>query len=217
MDNGTDTELSFAGNHSRKLQMSMAASCGSRNCKHRRTFGEQPIKIAGTDLRRIKPTREKGQTKRDKRSHFCRFLQIFAFPWELQHVRSADFCRKPQIFAEKRRLSQKPVCPIQFVPFNSTLKPTPDPNTFEKYRNTPPISIVSCFCTSTPSSWQKVVHTSPICITIRLPFVLRYFCKSIWVRGRRNTPKDWRLPEMNFRNARLFIILFVHHLVRLCS
>ena len=45
------------------------------------------------------------------------------------------------------------------------------------------------FCKSMPSFWQKVVYTPPICITIRLPFVSRYFCRSIRVRGRWNTPK----------------------------
>ena len=44
------------------------------------------------------------------------------------------------------------------------------------------------FCKSMPYSWQKVVYTPPICITIRLPFVSRYFCRSIRVRGRWNTP-----------------------------
>ena len=61
----------------------------------------------------------------------------------------------------------------------------------KKYRDTPPISI-AYFCTSMPSSWQKVVYTPPICITIRLPFVSRYFCRSIRVRGRWDTPnKNW--------------------------
>ena len=45
-----------------------------------------------------------------------------------------------------------------------------------------------CFCKCMPSSWQKVVYTPPICITIRLPFVSWYFCTSIRVRGRWNTP-----------------------------
>ena len=67
------------------------------------------------------------------------------------------------------------------------VKATPDPDTFEKYRDTPPISM-ACFCKSMPSSWQKVVYTPPICITIRLPFVSRYFFRSIRVRGRWNTP-----------------------------
>ena len=40
-----------------------------------------------------------------------------------------------------------------------------------------------------PSAWQKVVYTQPICITIRLPFVSRYFFRSIRVRGRWDTPK----------------------------
>ena len=44
------------------------------------------------------------------------------------------------------------------------------------------------FCKGMPSSWQKVVDTPPICITISLPFVLRCFCRRIRVRGRSNTP-----------------------------
>ena len=47
------------------------------------------------------------------------------------------------------------------------------------------------FCKSMPSSWQNLVYTPPICITIRLPFVSRYFCRSIRVRGRWDTPKKW--------------------------
>ena len=45
------------------------------------------------------------------------------------------------------------------------------------------------FCKSITSFWQKVVYTPPICITMRLPFVSRDFCRSIRVRGRWNTPK----------------------------
>ena len=56
----------------------------------------------------------------------------------------------------------------------------------KKHRDTAPISI-SYFCKSMPSSWQKIVYTPPICITIRLPFVSRYFCRSIRVRGRWDT------------------------------
>ena len=37
-------------------------------------------------------------------------------------------------------------------------------------------------------------NTPPICITIRLPFVSRYICRSIRVRGRWNTPEK-RLPD----------------------
>ena len=44
------------------------------------------------------------------------------------------------------------------------------------------------FCKSMPSSWQKVVYTPPICITIRLPSVSRCFCRSVRVRGRWDTP-----------------------------
>ena len=49
------------------------------------------------------------------------------------------------------------------------------------------------FCKSMPSRWQKVVYTPRICITIRLPFVSGYFCRSIGVRARWNTPNIWRL------------------------
>ena len=45
------------------------------------------------------------------------------------------------------------------------------------------------FCKSMPSSWQKALYAPPICITMHLPFVLRYFCRSIRVRGRWNTSK----------------------------
>ena len=44
------------------------------------------------------------------------------------------------------------------------------------------------FCKSMPSSWQKASYTAPICITIRLPFVSRYFFRSIGVKGRWDTP-----------------------------
>ena len=70
------------------------------------------------------------------------------------------------------------------------VKSTPGFDIFEKYSDTPPISM-SYFCKSMPSSWQKVVYTPPICITIRLPFASRYFCGSIRVRGRWNTPNKW--------------------------
>ena len=61
------------------------------------------------------------------------------------------------------------------------------PILLEKYRDTPPISI-AIFWQNMPSSWQNVLYTPPICITIRLPFVSRYFFRSIRVRGRWNTP-----------------------------
>ena len=49
-----------------------------------------------------------------------------------------------------------------------------------------------------PSSWQKVAYTPPICIAIRLPFVSRYFCRSIRVRGRWDTPNNQKgiSPEL---------------------
>ena len=54
------------------------------------------------------------------------------------------------------------------------------------------------FCKSMPSSWQKVVYQPPICITICLPFVSRYFCRSIGVRGRWDTPKFLWLRHCDF-------------------
>ena len=39
-----------------------------------------------------------------------------------------------------------------------------------------------------PTSWQKVAHTPPICITIRLPCVSQCFCRSIRVKGRWDPP-----------------------------
>ena len=71
-----------------------------------------------------------------------------------------------------------------------------------------------------PSSWQKVVYTPPICITIRLPFVSRCFCRSIGVRGRWDTQESvqwwadsrkrldlWRVP--GFKIWRLDISVHV--------
>ena len=55
-----------------------------------------------------------------------------------------------------------------------------------------------------PSHWQKVVYTPPICIAMRLPFVSRYFCRSIRVRGRWNTPKETSAGS-------------IHHVMRSCS
>ena len=78
--------------------------------------------------------------------------------------------------------------PIYHGPINiRKVTSTPDPDTLEKYRDTPLISM-AYFCKSMPSSWQTVVYTPPICITIRLPFVSRYSFRSIRVRGRWNTP-----------------------------
>ena len=67
----------------------------------------------------------------------------------------------------------------------------------KKYRDTPPISM-AYFCKCMPSLWQKVVYTPPICITIRLPFVSRYFCGSIRVRGRWDTPKQGKKYNKNW-------------------
>ena len=45
----------------------------------------------------------------------------------------------------------------------------------EKYRDTPPPFLFlsrapRCYCKSMPSSWQKVVYTPPLSITMGLPF-----------------------------------------------
>ena len=53
-----------------------------------------------------------------------------------------------------------------------------------------------------PSSWQRVVYTPPICITIRLPFVSQYFSRSIRVRGRWDTPnKLWHIISYHVRHS----------------
>ena len=44
-------------------------------------------------------------------------------------------------------------------------------------------SLLRYFCRSMPPSGQRVVYMPPMCITIRLPFVSRCFCRSIRVRG----------------------------------
>ena len=72
------------------------------------------------------------------------------------------------------------ICPFGAL-FLRRVKLTPDPDTFEKYRDTPPISFVMLL-KRMPPSWQKVVYTPEICITMRLPFVSRSFCRSIRVR-----------------------------------
>ena len=69
----------------------------------------------------------------------------------------------------------------------------------KRYRDTPPISM-AYFCKSMPSLWQKVVYTPPICITIRLPFVSRYFCGSIRVRGR------WGHSQKLITNERVCLV-----------
>ena len=55
------------------------------------------------------------------------------------------------------------------------------------------------FCKSMSSSWQKIAHAPPICITIPLPFVLRCFFRSIWARGRLNTPTNRVFQTVFFR------------------
>ena len=62
------------------------------------------------------------------------------------------------------------------------------PILLQKYRDTPPISIVILLQKYALLLTESSIYTPPICITIRLPFVSRYFCRSIRVRGRWNTP-----------------------------
>ena len=71
---------------------------------------------------------------------------------------------------------------------------TPDgPRYFRKYRATPPISI-AILLQKYALLLAEVVYTPPICITIRLPFVSRYFCRSIKVRGRWHAPNHCPSP-----------------------
>ena len=51
-----------------------------------------------------------------------------------------------------------------------------------------------------PRSWQKVVYTPPVCITMHLPSVPRCFCGSIRFRGRSNTPKNNQVAQCFYRN-----------------
>ena len=67
---------------------------------------------------------------------------------------------------------------------------TPDPNTFEKYRDTPPISIAILLQKYALLLAESSIYTPPICIKIPLPSVSRCFCRSIRVRGRSDTPKS---------------------------
>ena len=76
---------------------------------------------------------------------------------------------------------------------------TPDPDTFEKYRDTPPISIMIVL-----QKYALLLAESSL-DTIRLPFVSRCFCRSIRVRGRWNTPKKEYTPPPAF-----FITYYIH-------
>ena len=74
------------------------------------------------------------------------------------------------------------------------VKSTPDPDTFEKYRDTPPISIAILLQKYALLLAESSEDTPPVCIMIHLPFVSRYFCRSIRVRGRWDTPNLRDLP-----------------------
>ena len=75
-------------------------------------------------------------------------------------------------------------------PVQERVKSTPDPDAFEKCRDTPPVSIAVLLQNYALLLAVAAVHTPPMCITIRLPFLSRYFCRSIKVRGRWNTPQS---------------------------
>ena len=40
-----------------------------------------------------------------------------------------------------------------------------------------------CYCKTMQASWMEVMYTPPICITIRLLFVSRRFCRHVQVKG----------------------------------
>ena len=63
------------------------------------------------------------------------------------------------------------------------------------------------FCTRLPSSLQKVLCTPPICITIRLPVVSRYFFRSIRVRN------CWKLNLRTGTGWRAVFQMFLDSLV----
>ena len=63
------------------------------------------------------------------------------------------------------------------------IKLTPDPDTFEKYRDTP------------PSSWQRVVYAPPICITIRLLICIAMLLQKYWGQGSVEHPQHTPRPK----------------------
>ena len=90
-------------------------------------------------------------------------------------------------------------------------------------------SLSRYFCKSMPSFWQRVAHTPPICITIRLPFVLRYFAE-VSGSGVVGTPPNKKLAILscqeevshntNFRGFCHYfrdLVLLFGKLVTICS
>ena len=132
---------------------------------------------------------------------------------ESERAQNADFRRKPRIFA---------VSPPS--PRNSSIWRVQKTADFRRSGEsnrllTPMLSksiaihlpfLSRYFCKSMPSRWQTVAYTPPICITIRLPFVSQYFCKSIRVKSRRDTPIR-RKPKTKHRRFSAFFILFSEH------
>ena len=75
---------------------------------------------------------------------------------------------------------------------------TPDPTLSLKFHDAPP-TFIAIFLQkyALPLAESRKNKTPPICIAIRLPIVSRYFCRSIRVRDRWNTPKN--RPRIGFR------------------
>ena len=87
---------------------------------------------------------------------------------------------------------------------------TPDPDAFEKYRDTPPISIAMLLQKYALLLAQKVVYTPPFCITIRLPFVSRYLIAEVLGSGVVGTlPVFWGGNRRCFLFSRIFLWVFL--------
>ena len=63
----------------------------------------------------------------------------------------------------------------------------PDPDTSEKYRDTPPVSVARLWQNYALFLAEGSIYTTNL-YPIRFPFVSRYFCRSIRARGRWDTP-----------------------------
>ena len=113
----------------------------------------------------------------------------------LQHI-SAD-CPGQKLLRSLGPLPETPELPRNPSRSFSSHKSLTDPDTLENYRDTPPISSAMLLQKYALLLAESSIYTPPICVTIRLPFVSRYICKSIRVRGRWNTPKflNLRWPD----------------------
>ena len=134
-----------------------------------------------------------GETKRERNGSLSKFFADFCRFWSL-------ICKvsglEPQTPAENRRKPQKIAGSNfdPFLPFSLSHKALPNKSalardTFEKYRDTPPVSSAmflqkyAALLAESSTYTANLYHdTAPICI-------MRCFCGSIRVRGRCNTPK----------------------------